>query len=457
MSDIGDTAALGEMDRKVHDWLEAKLGPVTAFTRHPRWRPGWDVVVERDGVPLPLYIRGPRGDTYVSPVDMHQEAGIHRVYAANGIPAPRLVGLIDDPLSIVLERLPGTINVSTVDDDDTRRRILDDYVAIVARVHQLPLAAFAEIGLPVPETPEEIALALYTPAIAIFDRTIGRPFPLMRFVERWLHRNVPQDRTRAAFVNFDAGQFMFEGDRVTGLIDFEVSAFGDPAAELAGLRIRNTAEPMGDISALIDRYEALTGDRIDKRLIEYHTAGFCGVNGFLLWPLAFDSAPEQDYVAYLQFAVAGSRYAIRAIADHGGMALADPAMPAARPIGFAQAGAHLARQIAALPGETKADAYARDSIAALARYQQRWAEYGPAVLEADLADAAALLGRAVADWDEAQAAVEAFVVAAGPQEDAALAQYFHNWLTRQDFLLRDCGPSYAYHGIDLQPIPPRGG
>src|SRR3546814_13776776 len=87
-----------------------------------------------------------------------------------------------------------------------------------------------------------------------------RPFPIMRFIAQWLRRNVPQDRTRATFVNFDAGQFLYEDDRVTGLIDFEVSSFGDPAAELSGLRLRDAAEPLGDLSAMIDRYEMLTGE-----------------------------------------------------------------------------------------------------------------------------------------------------------------------------------------------------
>src|SRR3546814_19202707 len=64
------------------------------------------------------------------------------------------------------------------------------------------------------------------------------------------------------FVNFDAGQFLYEDDRVTGLIDFEASSFGDPAAELSGLRLRDAAEPLGDLSAMTDRYEMLTGDRI---------------------------------------------------------------------------------------------------------------------------------------------------------------------------------------------------
>lgn len=450
-----DPVNLDPFDRKVFDWLTTNLGTVIRFDRHPRWRPGWDAEVVRDGEIVPLYIRGPRGDSYVSPVDMIQEGAIHRAFEANGIPAPRLLGVIGEPLSLVLERIPGTINSATIIDEAVRRLVREDYIALIARLHQLPLAAFAEVGLQVPTSAEDVALGLYEPAIQIFHETIGRPFPLMRFIAGWLHRNVPRDRTRAAFINPDAGQFMFEGDRVTGLIDFEVSSFGDPAAELAGLRLRDTAEPLGDISALIDHYETLTGDRISKQLIEYHTAGFCGVNGFLLWPLAFQSSPEQDYVAYMQFAVSATRFSISAMAEHDGIALVDPDLPKARQTGFDEAGRKLVAQMEALPGGTPAADYQRDSAAALARYLRRWATYGAEVAAADMDDVEQLLGRRFVDGDAATVAVDAFVADAGPEEDARLTLHFHRWLKRQNFLLRDCGDGYRYIDFDLQPIPKR--
>lgn len=450
-----DPACLEPFDRKVFDWLTNNLGAVTRFDRHPRWRPGWDAEVVRDGEIVPLFIRGPRGDSYVSPVDMIQEGAIHRALEANGIPAPRLLGVIDDPLSLVLERLPGTINSASIADEGKRRQVREDYIALIARLHQLPLDAFAEVGLPVPTSAEDIALGLYEPAMRIFHETIGRPFPLMRFIANWLHRNVPRDRTKAAFINADAGQFMFDGDRVTGLIDFELSSFGDPAGELAGLRIRDTAEPLGDISALIDHYETLTGDRISKQLVEYHTAGFCGVNGFLLWPIAFKSSPEQDYVAYMQFAVSATRFSISAIAEHDGYTLVDPDLPMARQIGFDEAGRRLVEQLDALPGGTPAADYQRGSAAALARYMRRCATYGAEVAAADMDDVETLLGQRFDDPDAAMAALDAFVADAGPEADARLAQHFHRWLKRQNFLLRDCGDSYRYIDFDLQPIPPR--
>jgi aminoglycoside phosphotransferase (APT) family kinase protein len=126
------------MDRKVFDWLGANLGRVLRLTPHARWRTGWDAEIECGGEAVALYIRGPRGNNYVSPIDMRQEAAIHRAFLAGGIPAPRVMGLIDDPCSLVLERIAGRINTETIDDPAVRRRVREEFVAIIARLHRMP-------------------------------------------------------------------------------------------------------------------------------------------------------------------------------------------------------------------------------------------------------------------------------------------------------------------------------
>ena len=441
-------------DRKVYDWLAANIGLVTAFERQPRWRPGWNVVIERDGVAVPLYVRGPRGDTYVSPVDMYQEAEIHHVFERSGIPAPRVHGMIPDPLCIVMDMLPGTINTGTIADPQLQAKVRERFISIVADVHRLAPDAFAAANLPVPRSPKEIALNLYAPSEAIFrDRIGGRPWPLLEFAWAWLNRNIPQDRTRVTFVNYDGGQFLFdEAGEVTGLIDFEVSSLGDPAAELAGMRLRDSTEPLGDLTAMIGHYEELSGDRISRKLIEFHTAGFCGVNGWLMWPLMFESAPEQDYVAYLNYSVGTSRWMIRAMADYMDVALVDPDDPTEQPLGFSQASRHLVRHIEAFPGGTAAEDYARDAAAHQAFYLGRVNDFGLSVLAADLADVAALTGTRHETWASAQAGLSAWVANAGAEANARLVQHFHNWLQRQAFMLRGCGPAAYLPTVDLQPI-----
>src|SRR3546814_20334209 len=86
-----------------------------------------------------------------------------------------------------------------------------------------------------------------------------------------------------------------------------------------------------------------------------------------------------------------------------------------------------------MPDGTPVEDYARDSAAALARYMSRCNDYGQDILARDLAEASALVGHRLDDKDEAQAAVQAYVRTASPQEDGRLAQHFHNWIRRQEF------------------------
>src|SRR3546814_8056296 len=72
--------------------------------------------------------------------------------------------MMDDPVAIVMEKLPGRINTGAIENSQRRQRVRDAFIDIVAKVHRLPLSAFNEVGLPVPSTPEEIALSLYAPA-----------------------------------------------------------------------------------------------------------------------------------------------------------------------------------------------------------------------------------------------------------------------------------------------------
>src|SRR3546814_14224622 len=97
--------------------------------------------------------------------------------------------------------------------------------------------------------------------IAMYARRKTGPQPLVEFAIGWLKRNVPKHRTRPSFAHFDAGQFLFVDGRITGLSDFEFSMIGDPFADLATMRMRDSYEPTGDsIANMIRLYETVTAE-----------------------------------------------------------------------------------------------------------------------------------------------------------------------------------------------------
>jgi aminoglycoside phosphotransferase (APT) family kinase protein len=430
---------------KIEAWIRDVLdASVSSIVRHPRWRNAWEVTIETVDGPREIYVRGAREGNYVGTLAFQQEANVYRVLRSNGIPVPQVFGIIPDPFAMVMEKLPGRENLATLDDEQARETVRRQYVETLARMHAIPLDEFTIIGIEIPQTPASIATNLYRVCERVYtDGMKGRPFVLMEFIWSWMNRNVPEHRTRRAFLQGDAGQFLFDDAELTGIIDFEHAYIGDPAAEFAAMRMRDSVEPLGDISALVRHYEELTGDSIDRRAIDFHLVGFSALVGWLLWPLMHDPEQSDDYIVYTSFAVRNCLWSIEAIAQLEDITLDAIVEPRPHPMSYP---AHYRRLVGAIESLTGASGgplgeYERSRALSLAYYAERWNLYGPNVIADDLADASALLGAAVTDTDTAEQQLSEFAATASGESEHALIRYLHRWLQRRDFLLRECGDS----------------
>lgn len=452
-----DRSTMEGDDKTVHDWLTAHFGKAPlSFHRQLRWRVGWEADVEIGGKVQGILVRGARGKDHRSPMTMHQEGQAQQIMELHGVRAAHVHGFIDEPMALVMERLPGGINSELIADEDQRWKVRSEFIEALAKLHAIPVSEFQAIGMAVPDNPRDLALNLYRPCIDIVRERLGeRPFPLVEFFARWLEANAPTDRARAGFVTADAGQFLYEDDRFTGLIDFEVSYIGDPAAEFAGMRLRDTTEPLGDITRMRELYEQRTGDIIPSKAIAYHTAGFASTNSMLMWPMMFNPEVKNDYVAYLQFCVATSRWGIQGIAETLDITLEEvPEPEAISTVPFDAAPGQLIDLMTSWESSDKALLFHFEGAAALATYLRRCHRYGGSILARDLEDTQTLTGKHFRTRDEADAAVDAWVRNAGRDQDEKLARFFHRWLQRQNFLLKGCGSQAYLTETTLQPIRP---
>ncbi len=432
-------------ENKITTWIEeAFLGKVTSITRHARWRNAWEVDVETpDGV-RQFYVRGAREGNYVGTLPFLQEAEVYGVLRRHGVPVPQMHGVIADPLAMVMEKLPGRDNLGTLDDENGRRAVVRQYLEILARMHSIPLREFEDIGIEMPQTAADVALNLYRVCEEVYRNGMGgRPFPLMEYIWKWLNRNVPEHRTRRAFIQGDAGQFLFDDHGFTGILDFEHAYVGDPAAEFAAMRMRDSTEPLGDITELIRHYAELTGDTIDRQTVDFHLVGFSALVGWLLWPLLDDPEPADDYIVYTSFAVRNCLWSIDAIARLEGVAVEAIPDPEPRPLSNAAHYRHLVRAVESLTGRSAGalGEYEQSKARSLALYAERWNLYGASVIADDLDDVSRLLGESVSDRETADRRLSEFVATAAGESEQSLIRLLHRWLQRRDFLLRDCGPS----------------
>src|SRR5690606_11469472 len=134
-----DTATLTGADRVVHDWIANHFGaaPLT-FCRQMRWRTAWEAEVPVAGEVRTVLVRGSRGDAYTGPMTMRQEAGVHDIMERHGVPAPRVYGVIDEPLAIVMEKLPGGINSELIADPAARAKVREEFIEALVKLHAIP-------------------------------------------------------------------------------------------------------------------------------------------------------------------------------------------------------------------------------------------------------------------------------------------------------------------------------
>ena len=428
-------AAEGRAETRLADWIDRQLGArVRSIVRQNRWRPAWFIDIDGPNGPGALYVRGERTIKSVS-FPLEHEYRVLTVLEANRIRVPHIHGMCSDPLSIVMDKVHGRADLSTAAGEEERRAVMDDYVAQLAAIHGIDVGAFEATGLERPCGPEAIALHLFEQFVALYRGQKSRPEPFLEFLIAWVRRNVPKHRDRIALVCGDPAQFLFAEGRVTALIDFEIAHLGDPMHDVAGLLLRDMSEPLGDIGRALRRYRELTGEEIDEAVFDFHLIQWAACTPISMSVNLSTPHPTGDMVQYFEWSTHLGRVALEVIARRSGVAL-PPISPApARQAWQGVMAESLIGAIRALPAADDFSRYQRDSAAKLAEFMRRSGELAPDFERAEIEETNALLGRRHNDWAEADAALEWFVLAAGPEHDAALIKLFYARTRRRAVLL----------------------
>ena len=408
---------------RIHRYVEELTGgTITASERQVRWRPAWFVDVGVDETKRRIHLRGDRGGNVAIFPDLKREADIIEVLHAHGIPVPEVYGYFADPPCIVMESIEGTRDLSGLSQEQ-KSRVGREYMQAVAAMHKLPLEPFEEIGVHRPEGAEAIALVGLEAYMPQYRQTKARPEPLLEFVIRWIRRNVPRHRTSASFIQFDSGQFLVEGGKMTQLYDFEFSMIGDPMVDLATMGMRNTIEPLGaPLPELVRYYEEAAGEPVDHEAVLFHVLQFSLLGTMQFTGTVARPEPGDPHAVYLQFDLALRRSILLALSHLSGVPLPELEPLPQRTGDNAALIAKLADTVASI---APLDALAGSQKAAaleLVEWVERADAFRAKVVRRDIADVSAALDKSFADWPSAEAALEQHVIQAGPDEDANLIE-----------------------------------
>lgn len=166
--------------------------------------------------------------------DTAAEYAVLRALNGSGVRAPEAValdagGTVTGAPAIVLERVEG--EASAVDflkrPAASGRALSEDLARATGELHRLDWRAG---GLNAPADPVAAQIDYWEDD---FRRHRLEPHPVLAWLLRWLRKHAPQP-VRLSLVHGDLrpGNFLYQGDRLSSLLDWEMAHIGDPAEDI---------------------------------------------------------------------------------------------------------------------------------------------------------------------------------------------------------------------------------
>ena len=265
------------LDAELTQWAEQTTGGrIVMQERLPggNRREAWFVdVALANGTVRQLFLRCDHADPLETGehYTIHREAIFYRAVAGTAVRAPALIAVHPARQAMLTERACGSAQYSRQADEETKLAVSRDLLRQLATLHRLPVA-----GLPaaVPGSRDTVTNAICDEIDIwqdLYEQT-GTRDPMIELGLRWLRRNLPRDGRAPSLVHGDAGpgNFLFEGEQVTALLDWELAHIGDPMEDLAWLSMRSTLEPMPAFPSLLREYAAASGRAVDLDRVRYH-------------------------------------------------------------------------------------------------------------------------------------------------------------------------------------------
>ncbi len=446
---------------KIFPWMEKTLGGrIVSRRRQGRESGGrfaWFVDLEIDGAIRKTYVRGTRDDSfsYTRIYSTRREAAILDVLHREGVRVPQVLAFHDDPPAAVLAHIDGRDDFNNVKDEAERESILESFLEQLVALHAIDARKFEAIGLRIPASPEELALHDLDVWQSTYEGAVREPLPLLTFACQWLRRNVPRKPVRPVLCQGDTGpgNLLFEGGRVTALVDFELAHLADPMTDLACVRSRDLYTPLGRFPERVARYAELAGREIDFDTLLYYSVKTQALVPLSLAPVMENLHAGTEHSEWIAQHVFYLRTTAEVLAEAIGVELAPVQLPEGTASRFSAYYDMLLENLEREQAPAITDPFLANRMwfaTRLARHLRTAERKGAAFAAQELDDMGELLGRRPRSLPEGHRAVDAHVRAAGPDRDAALVQYFYRHARREEALME--GALGMCEGARLSPL-----
>ncbi|KAA0120583.1 phosphotransferase [Mycolicibacterium sp. P9-22] len=424
------------------EWVQRTTGGnIVEWRRQARWRPAWYLTVDTDGGRRQLYVRCQREESmpWTGTLSLRREYRIMQVLHQHDVAVAAPLAFCEEPEAILMAVVHGRDRFDDRDDQHLRDTVVADYMRRLAQAHRLDTQPFETIGLSRPADSVDIGYMGFGLSEKWYRQVKPAPDPTIEFVIAWLHRNAPRHRTEVSWIHFDAGQFLHAEGAVTALMDVEFACLGDPMADLGAMRMRDTAQPIGNLTHAFATYAQETGEPIDRAVVNFHAVRFALLTAMLSAGTRADPPAEFDLAQWQAWSLMALMICLEVIAEAGGYQL-DPPPAVSFPSIRAEA---MHRSVQRIVDDVLGDDNLDDHLAFRLRIVRdllpgihRAAQAGDQVEQADRDEASALLGTVPADWADADCELERAIATGDPLPEADMARLLARRIGRQIELMR---------------------
>jgi len=193
------------------------------------------------------------------------------------VPSPRALWLDADGSAlgaptVILERVAGVTDILALrapEPSGRNRAVVLDFAAAGAKLHAVDVTGLGFLGTPTRETAAAIQVGLWE---AQFVKHRMEPHPAIAFAFQWLKANAPvAERISLVHGDFRLGNFLYEGEEITALLDWEMAHLGDPVEDLAwAYRSLWTPEMHVPIDAFVCHYTASGGIAVKAETLLFY-------------------------------------------------------------------------------------------------------------------------------------------------------------------------------------------
>jgi aminoglycoside phosphotransferase (APT) family kinase protein len=251
-------------DEELVDWIRDTTGAVDLQIERRSGgasREGYAVNVRTaDGSERSLWLRadsgaGPQSDTLYA---LRREAAVYRALGDTPLRVARLVALHPRRDAFLLERIDGEGRFATIKDPAQQVAVATSFMEQMVTLHTIDPHT---LDLPELGPPTRIRDHVHA-ELDEWDaqyRADDEPEPLLALALAWLRDRLPDDGDwPVVLVQGDTGpgNFMYRGNEVAAITDWELAHWGDLHDDLGWICVRDTQERFTDLAA---RFRAVLG------------------------------------------------------------------------------------------------------------------------------------------------------------------------------------------------------